>query len=255
MIFDKYFAEITSVKELEKGLSNKSYIINDKFVCKVYQNHVHNAEVKVSELVKKWDVPQIMVNDEVKVTLLIDGKTFEELSYTQENIIKFAGVLRKFHDDKIISGITFDPFARFEEYKSKITSPLYDFEQFNDFVDTVKEIWKKAEKQLCHNDLVPGNILMASKTYLIDWEYAGDNDYLFDLASFINENNLQDTNAKNVFLDWYFNREHSKELEIINMYDNFQSILWCAWANMMLNVTDNDKFRQIAMLKYSNIKK
>lgn len=255
MIFDKYFDKIESVKDLDKGLSNKSYIVNDKYVCKVYQNHVKNAEVQVSKLVKKWDVPQVVVNDEVKVTLFISGKTFEESSYTQENIIKFATVLKKFHEQKIVSGILFDPFARFEEYKSKITSPLYDFNEYGDFIKQVKEIWEKAEKQLCHNDLVPGNILMASNTYLIDWEYAGDNDYLFDLASFINENNLQDTNAKNVFLDWYFNREYSEELEVINMYDNFQSILWCAWANMMLNITGNEKFKEIANIKYSHIKK
>jgi aminoglycoside phosphotransferase (APT) family kinase protein len=37
----------------------------------------------------------------------------------------------------------------------------------------------------CHNDLVAGNIISASGPVLIDWEYAADNDPMFDLASLV----------------------------------------------------------------------
>lgn len=37
----------------------------------------------------------------------------------------------------------------------------------------------------CHNDLVASNIVSASGLWLIDWEYAGDNDPMFDIATVV----------------------------------------------------------------------
>jgi len=42
-----------------------------------------------------------------------------------------------------------------------------------------------AELRCCHNDVVAGNLVEASSLMLLDWEYAADNDPLFDLASLI----------------------------------------------------------------------
>lgn len=41
------------------------------------------------------------------------------------------------------------------------------------------------ELRCCHNDVVAGNLVEASPLMLLDWEYAADNDPLFDLASLI----------------------------------------------------------------------
>ncbi len=60
----------------------------------------------------------------------------------------------------------------------------------------------------CHNDLVPGNLLVQSRNSpgeigFIDWEYAGDNVALFDLAALIAEYEL-DGNGRQLLMAAYF---------------------------------------------------
>ena len=60
----------------------------------------------------------------------------------------------------------------------------------------------------CHNDLVPGNLLLQSGDSteaigFIDWEYAGDNKALFDLAALIAEYEM-DGERRRLFIESYF---------------------------------------------------
>jgi len=60
---------------------------------------------------------------------------------------------------------------------------------------------------LCHNDLNPQNILWHhNNPTLIDWEYAGENDRYFDLASVVVEFGL-DTAKLEAFLAAYFQQK------------------------------------------------
>lgn len=47
----------------------------------------------------------------------------------------------------------------------------------------------------CHNDVVAGNVIANSSLRLIDWEYAADNDPLFDLACLIGYHDLAHAEA------------------------------------------------------------
>jgi thiamine kinase-like enzyme len=55
----------------------------------------------------------------------------------------------------------------------------------------------------CHNDLVGANIIVNGAPHFIDWEYACDNDPLFDLASIVCELRLS-TGQVARLLDAYF---------------------------------------------------
>jgi thiamine kinase-like enzyme len=45
---------------------------------------------------------------------------------------------------------------------------------------------------VCHNDVVAQNIISTPALKLLDWEYACDNDPLFDLASLVGYHNLDE---------------------------------------------------------------
>ncbi|WP_339025428.1 phosphotransferase [Spiroplasma endosymbiont of Agriotes lineatus] len=61
--------------------------------------------------------------------------------------------------------------------------------------------YEPRELKLCHNDLVPGNILVTKQQiYIIDYEYAMKNDPLSDIASFISETIYRNNNLINHFL-------------------------------------------------------
>jgi thiamine kinase-like enzyme len=52
-----------------------------------------------------------------------------------------------------------------------------------------------ADVRCCHNDVVAANIVGRDPPMLLDWEYASDNDPLFDLASVIAYHCLDDRAA------------------------------------------------------------
>ena len=58
------------------------------------------------------------------------------------------------------------------------------------------------ELRCCHNDVVAGNILDVGSLVLLDWEYAADNEPMFDLASLVCFHDL-DEQAVGVLLTAY----------------------------------------------------
>lgn len=59
---------------------------------------------------------------------------------------------------------------------------------------------------VCHNDLLPGNILIGSGgPWLIDWEYAGFGNPLFDLGGIASNNGFSAAEER-VLLEGYFDR-------------------------------------------------
>jgi thiamine kinase-like enzyme len=63
----------------------------------------------------------------------------------------------------------------------------------------------------CHNDLVAGNVVSGEYVVLLDWEYAGDNDPLFDLAAALEHHAVGPVGA-GVLLDAYFGRDAGRYL-------------------------------------------
>ena len=62
---------------------------------------------------------------------------------------------------------------------------------------------------LCHNDLLPANLLAADdRLWIVDWEYAGIGNPLFDLASVVANARL-DTAQRDRLLTAYFSRSRA----------------------------------------------
>ena len=62
-------------------------------------------------------------------------------------------------------------------------------------VEIIDGIPVREELACCHNDIVAANVVDDGVLKLIDWEYACDNDPMFDLASAIGYHNLDDHKA------------------------------------------------------------
>ena len=81
----------------------------------------------------------------------------------------------------------------------------------------------------CHNDLVAGNIVAAPSFCLLDWEYAGDNDPLFDLATIVAHHAVPPAGA-GMLLEAYFGAggaHHAAALE--RMCRAYAGLAWL-WA-------------------------
>ena len=139
----------------------------------------------------------------IKLSEYINNSEMLTPSNAKYNLKKVAVILKKLHNSQIIFPNIFDPFKemkRYEELINKENGKFYDgYLELKKDVFKLKEILKSFNIELvsCHNDTVPENFLKKEDSlFLIDWEYSGLNDPIWDLAAFSIESNLSDDEEK-----------------------------------------------------------
>jgi len=126
-------------------------------------------------------------------------------------------------------------YEKYKELIEKVQASVYPEYQemdqaFYRLLDRLEEIG--TEHLPCHNDLVPENLILdaSGRMYLIDWEYSGYNDPMWDLASHLLESEFLPLEEE-LYLQYYFEGdapEHAREK--IRIYEILQDILWAAWT-------------------------
>lgn len=111
-----------------------------------------------------------------------------------------------------------------------------------------------SKKVLSHNDVVIGNLLFqGNHLILIDYEYAGMNDPLFDHISFLSENNLDTMD----FMTRYFSfvKEFTEPLDLhkVETYLFASDLLWYYWGGYLFALTNETIFKQISDEKAARI--
>jgi len=169
------------------------------------------------------------------VTRFINGRPIlpEEISQP-ENIQRVIETVRKIHTMQDIPG-NFDVFRVVRDYTNTARRNNVEFPK--DF-DWLIERLKEAKNVLyvhpykpcpCHNDLLNGNFLTNGHLYILDWEYAGMGDRLFDLANFSAHHNLSDEQDC-WMLKCYFgedgNPEHLAHLKIMKIMSDLREATW-----------------------------
>src|SRR5690606_23928984 len=123
------------------------------------------------------------------------------------------------------AGVTFDARAAGERYLAFL-EPHEEFRALaRRCCDIVASLPTPADPVCCHNDVVARNVVAGPGLKLIDWEYACDNDPLFDLASLIGYHDL-DASQVDAFLGAYAGSaaaEHRERLDLqLRLFDALQ---------------------------------
>ncbi len=257
-IFNK---EATSIERIEKGLTNQNYKItvsNQDYVLRIpYKNSEHivdyQAEKKALNLIKDSNIDVVTIYYDEKTGIKVT-KFVEQLEGFNENtqFDKYARVgrlMRKLHSLNTTINHEFDPLKTYATYRAFITKPLISEAIAQPYLDFIKN--NRVVSTLCHNDWVPDNIgFHQSRDYLLDYEYAGDNDPMFDVTSFLSENNITNPILRHQFLEAYFNHEYPPQLQETLLYwEAFHHILWCCWAQMMYDQRKKAIYTTIALDK------
>ena len=166
----------------------------------------------------------------------LNGKTGKR----EDNLILVASTFRKLHHSDSIMKDRFDVFEKITEYETilaDLNGKLFDgHEEVKQQVLALEDYYKSLNVKLtpCHNDPLAENFVKSGedKMYLIDWEFSGMNDPLWDIAAYIIEAELS-TAEETLFLIHYFdgkvtveNRRH------VLMNKIFLDFLWTIWALM-----------------------
>ena len=256
---------IKDIKEVHLGLSNNHYIVNDIYFVRVPKktkrpDYSPKQEALIEESIGAIFHPSIdnLYFDKengIKISNLIsDFTTFDNQNIIFTHIRRIADCLRKFHSSNIAGINKFNVKEKIKQYKTmaKTASLLKEEEIIKQY-----EQYENDELVLCHNDLVPGNILFINhKVELIDYEYASLNDPYFDLASFLSENNITDEIVIKFFLEQYF-KEPIKEEQYkkLHAFINLNNLLWYYWALMMYEIDKQTIYLEIAKEKKENLEK
>ena len=248
------------------GITNKNYILYDENGTKYFVripdikrkdvfNREHELVVEKIASSLNLNIPYLYFNVDtgIKVTAYVEELSTFNNYHGADRIKKVALLMRKFHSSKIVPDFRFNPKEKLMKYFNAIDFKLHDFEQYFPLIDLIDT--NSEDNVLCHNDWVEGNICFKDdKSFLIDYEYATANNPLFDVMSFITENDL--TAQEEIdFINYYFenelNDETSNQLEL---WRNFHNLLWSIWGNMMYDQTKREIFKEISFDKFSKLK-
>ena len=115
----------------------------------------------------------------------------EEVMRKRENLIQAAEIFHKLHTCGVDTGVRFEVFEMADLYEKIITEGGVAFyDDYDEVKQTVMDIKAEVDKDgeapkvPCHNDSLIGNWVLDGdgKLYLIDWEYSGMNEAMWDLS-------------------------------------------------------------------------
>lgn len=155
-----------------------------------------------------------------------------------ENYLQVAALLREFHDAPVRFANSFNGFAMTRVYERVARSrfePFYaGYKEMHSRFRSLEVILKSMAVPLrvCHNDLVPENILIVDgRIQLIDWEYSGMNDPAWDIGSYLLESEFGPEDTKS-FITAYLpdDADSAGFMFRVRVYQAVQDYLWSLWS-------------------------
>lgn len=262
---------LENIEPLEGGITNLNFLVSDsgsKSVVRlgsdIPEHLVYRSnEIIVSEAAYQIGVSPKLIYNEPGVLVLefIESKTLEPKT-VRENLYKIVPIIRKIHDE-IPNKLSGQPQIFWVFYVIKYYSN-YLLNNNSSHISLIPSLLKKAEKLeklsspreivFGHNDLLAANFLDdGSKIWVVDWEYGGFNDPLFDIGGLSSNNDL-DENLENEVLEMYFKEKPSKDLIIKYNAMKTASLLRETMWSMVSEITSKIEFNY-AEYTSDNLKK
>lgn len=171
-----------------------------------------------------------------------------ELAKERENLKLIAGTFQELHHSGQKVESIFNVFDKIKEYEDLINQTdrrgfWADYARVREQIYALKEEYEsfKVELSFCHNDPLCENFVLGKdRLYLVDWEYGGMNDPLWDVADVMIEANLNEEEEE-AFKTFYFDREASQDEDRrLVMNKVFLDFLWSLWGLQRFSVGEDD---------------
>jgi thiamine kinase-like enzyme len=189
-----------SVEQLKGGISNESFLVTDGAGKKVVRfgkdypfHHVfREREIMTARAAHAAGFAPELIYAEpgIMVTAYLGAKTYGAAD-VRENRVRIAQLVRRFHDEmpKHVSGagFMFWVFHVIRDYartlQAKGSRMAGEIPGYLALAEELERAQKALPVIFGHNDLLPANFLDdGDRLWLIDFEYAGFNTAMFDLA-------------------------------------------------------------------------
>lgn len=190
------------IRPLVGGMMNESYIVENKDKQYVLYISTEQANEMVDRpLEKKHQAivyslgitsKNIYFDTEkgIKVNEFIPGSSIDKIN--EFDYDKVAEVFHKLHDSKELSPLDYLPFERFKGYEKEASEFVKEqdpeYTKLRNVLMENKAYLESQKKVFSHNDAQRSNIVRSDdgSYYVIDFEFVGNNDEIYDIACFGN---------------------------------------------------------------------
>lgn len=186
----------------------------------------------------------------------------ENVMKREENLRQAAQIFRKLHTCGENTGVRFEVFEMADAYEKIILdNHVALYADYADVKQTVMDIKAavdaagEAPRVPCHNDCLVANWVLDQdgKMWLIDWEYSGMNEAMWDLSCLSIEAVYTEENDS-ALLNAYYGREatlgEKKRFIAAKLYVDY---LWTLWGLTRVPY-DGDFMQQYADERYARLK-
>lgn len=240
--------QIKDIEAIKDGLTNLSFKFTAGDTNYIYRHpgvgtdqYINRKSEAFAQRVAKdqgLDSSFIHMDEEEgwKLSYFIDDSV--TMDYHNPVQVKIAlQKVRKLHDLQMQGDFDFGIWGKTHEFIEKIAiKGRNDFKDFDELLEKMTKVFELSEsdnypKVLCHCDFYDPNILFnENDMYLIDWEYAGNDDPGVDLGTFIACSDYTFDEAMEI-LDIYEGEEMSDERRRhFIAYVALASYYWFIWA-------------------------
>ncbi len=240
------------IKRLGGGLTNVSYKVTvggaayalrlagdgtSEYIDRIAEEH--NARV-AAEAGVNAEVIYFDATDGTMVTRFVDGVSMnagDGFGRDSGAPVRVARALKRVHSLGRVFRSRFDVFAAIDGYldllrgwRTSLPEDYYEVERRTRAVRLALEV-SPAALVPCHNDPWPGNLLDADgRIYLIDWEYSGMNDPMWDLADLSVEAGLGPEQDR-AMMEVYYGTGLSPALySRLEVYKAMSDLHWSVWG-------------------------
>lgn len=190
----------------------------------------------------------------------------EEVLKKKENLHQVAQIFYRLHTCGEDTGVDFDVFKMAMLYERIVhENSVNIFDDYTIIKNTVMNIKdsidrvNKVDKVPCHNDSLVGNWVLdgTGKLFLIDWEYSGMNEAMWDLSCFSIEADCSEKEDDEL-LKAYYRLLHQSvgvfEKKYFTATKLYVDYLWTLWGLTRVPY-DGEFMREYAYDRYIRLKK
>lgn len=218
------------------GMSHLTYVIEIDYELYTYRVIGKDGNLFVNRHLEYENIKRVEPLNLNNETVYFDESTGEKAAKFVEGTVlstvdyhpylkDVAAMLKKLHHSDIEPASDYGLLERLELYETytEKRSELY-LDLKKKWVDMYLNERLGMPKVFCHNDAQRSNIVIGKdQLYLLDWEYAGSNEFYYDIASF---GNVKFEDALEL-LDVYLEKKATKkEQDMVRFYRMFQALQW-----------------------------
>lgn len=227
------------VSPLVGGMMNQSYIIESKgkkyvlYISTEQANEMVDRPLEQANQKMIYDLGLTSKNiyfdtdKGIKINEYIEGNSLNNIDTFDSK--KVAALLKAMHTSGKLSRDNYNPFKRFVAYEDEangfISERFEGYEELRKAIFDNQDFLESNKLALCHNDAQKSNIVrdLQDNYYLIDFEFMGNNDPIYDIATF--GNNVVEEGYQ-VLCDYFDGNPTIDEKKRYYLWRIFVSLQW-----------------------------